>query len=269
MGKKNKSGYDAEEAPEAPEPPPTKEDSDASDESEAEEVVVEKKKKEKKEKKAAPEKKKKDRDEDDEEAEAPAPKAEAPPPKPEYELVKHTDYPPMSGPAKIEYCPIDGLPPDFCQYGPSWDQSRPWCLENYPHYYPELSGVDIDAAKKKAAEAVDKSKQKQLPGGKLKRDASPTVSIKKLSRGGRKCVTSVCGLEGFGVKNDVAAKLFKKKFSCGASVVKGENGAADTVDIQGDFEQEVVEIISKEFKEIPVDKIEFLEGGTKKKGKGH
>ena len=37
---------------------------------------------------------------------------------------------------------------------------------------------------------------------------------------------------GFGVKLDAVAKLFKKKFACGSSVVKGENGAPDTVDVQ-------------------------------------
>jgi len=40
---------------------------------------------------------------------------------------------------KVVYCPIDGLPPDFCQYGPSWDKSKPWVMENFPEYCPELA----------------------------------------------------------------------------------------------------------------------------------
>merc|ERR1712137_1043864 len=119
-------------------------------------------------------------------------------------------------------------------------------------------------AEKEAEQAAEKAKVKELPGGKKKREASPSVSIKKLSRGGRKCVTSVLGLDGFGVKLDDAAKLFKKKFACGCSVVAGENGAPDSVGIQGDFEYEVVEIIEKEYKKIPADKVVLLEGGTKK-----
>merc|ERR1712048_1409105 len=115
----------------------------------------------------------------------------------------------------------------------SWDKCKPVCMEKFPHYYPELcSAENLDEAKKKAAEATEKSKVKELPGGKKKREASPSVTIKKLSRGGRKCVTSVAGLDGFGVKLDDAAKLFKKKFACGCSVVAGENGAQDSVDIQ-------------------------------------
>jgi density-regulated protein DRP1 len=178
----------------------------------------------------------------------------------------HTDYPDITAAEVVEYCPIDGLPPDFCQYGPSWEKSKPWCMEHYPHYYPELCSDSLDDARKKAEEAADKAKVKELPGGKKKREASPGVAIKKLTRGGRKCVTSVAGLETFGVKLEDAAKKFKKKFSCGASVVKGENGQPDTVDVQGDFEEEIVDLIVEDFK-IPGEKVVYLEGGTKKKGK--
>merc|ERR1712013_486672 len=118
--------------------------------------------------------------------------------------------------------------------------------------------MGLDEAKKKADEATEKAKIKELPGGKKKREASPSVSIKKLSRGGRKCVTSVAGLEGFGVKLDNAAKLFKKKFACGTSVVKGDAGQPDTVDVQGDFEDEVVDLIVDEFK-LPRAKVVLLE----------
>merc|ERR1711862_289681 len=113
-------------------------------------------------------------------------------------------------------------------------------MEHCPHYYPELAGLSLEDAKKCAEAVADKSKDKLLPGGKKKRETSPRVQIKRFTRGGRKCVTSVCGLDTFGVKLDDAAKKFKKKFSCGASVVKGEATLPDTVDIQGDFEYELI-----------------------------
>merc|ERR1712079_106740 len=140
------------------------------------------------------------------------------------EFQPHDSYPPIEGKEEIEYCPICGLPPDFCQYGPSWEKCKPWCMEHYPQYYPELSGVSLEDAKKSAQEATERGKEKILPGGKKKRESSPRVKIRKLTRSGRKCVTSVTGLELFDVKLDAVAKLFKKKFSCGCSVVKGENG---------------------------------------------
>merc|ERR1712039_127540 len=124
-----------------------------------------------------------------------------------------------------------------------------------------------DDAKKTAEEAIEKGKVKELPGGKKKREASPHVTIKKLTRGGRKCVTSVSGLEGFGIKLDDVAKKFKKKFSCGCAVVKGDPGQPDCVDIQGDFEEEVIDCIVAEFKSVPREKVTILDAGTKKKGK--
>eukprot|EP00933_Yihiella_yeosuensis_P010182 TRINITY_DN1164_c0_g1_i1.p1 TRINITY_DN1164_c0_g1~~TRINITY_DN1164_c0_g1_i1.p1 ORF type:complete len:242 (-),score=93.25 TRINITY_DN1164_c0_g1_i1:234-959(-) len=189
----------------------------------------------------------------------------APPAAPEFK--PHDKYPPMTAAEKVLYCPTCSLPGDFCQYGPCWDKCKPWCMEYVPWYYPELSGISLDDAKKKAEEATEKSKVKELPGGKVKRSKSPEVTIKKLSRGGRKCVTSVAGLDGFGINLDGAAKTFKKKFACGCAAVKGDAGHPDTVDIQGDFEHELIEVIRKEFKEIPLEKISVLEGGTKKKGK--
>jgi len=214
-----------------------------------------------------------------EEAEAPAPKQSARPPAEEPakaaapapgppEFKPHDSYPPMATAEMVPYCEICGLPPDFCQYGPSWDKCKPVCMEKYPQYYPELTGASLEAAKKTAEEAAEKGKEKLLPGGKKKRETSPHVTIRKLTRGGRKCVTCVAGLEGFGLKLDDVAKKFKKKFSCGCSVVKGDNGAPDTVDIQGDFEEEVIDVICEEFKTVPRQKVAVLDGGTKKKGKG-
>jgi density-regulated protein DRP1 len=192
----------------------------------------------------------------------------SPPPRIEvkFEFKAHDSYPPMEGPVTLEYCPICSLPPDFCEYGPCWEKCKPWCLEHYPHYYPQYSGVSLEDAKKGAEAASEKGKVKELPGGKKKRETSPHVTIKKLTRGGRKCVTSVFGLEGFDVKLDAVTKAFKTRFACGCSVVKGENGLPDSVDIQGDFEDEVVDQLVDKFK-IPEEKISVAAGGTKKAGK--
>merc|ERR1712217_285470 len=122
--------------------------------------------------------------------------------------------------------------------------------------------------KAKAAEATEKGKVKEKPGGKKVREASPHVTVKKLTRGGRKCVTTIVGLDGFGVKLEDAAKKFKKKFACGCAVVKGDPGP-DSVDIQGDIADsgDPVDLICGEFKSVPREKVTILEGGTKKAGK--
>jgi len=176
----------------------------------------------------------------------------------------HEEYAEIKGPATVDYCHVCSLPPDFCIWGPCWDKCKPVCMEMFLYLYPELAGGDCGEAKQKAQAADEKAKVKELPGGKKTRAKSPEVLIRKLTRGGRKCVTSIAGLEGFGVKPEAAAKLFKKKFACGSAPVKGEPGQPDTVDIQGDFEDEVIQLIVENFKEIPKKKISVVEGGKVK-----
>lgn len=176
----------------------------------------------------------------------------------------HAEYPGITEAAVVSYCPLCGLPPDFCIWGPSWDKCKPVALEKFPYYYPELAGIDLGDAKQKAQEAVDKSKVKELPGGKKTRAKSPEVFIKKNTRGGRKCVTCIIGLESFGVKPEAVAKLCKKKFACGSAPVKGEQGQPDCVEIQGDFEEEVITLLVENFKEIPRRKVTIAEGGKVK-----
>lgn len=221
----------------------------------------------------APAREEKAEDEDDnaksEEEEKAEKEPEKPPEKPFVPFKPHTEYPDITGPIAMDlYCPHCGLPPDYCIWGPSWEKCKPWCLENYPQYYPEFSGVSLEDAKKTAEEATEKGKVKELPGGKKKREQSPRIQVKKLTRGGRKCVTTVSGLDTFQVDMDKAAKIFKKRFACGASVVKGQPGqGGDEVEIQGDFEEELIDVLTDNFKQIPEDKIFFVEGGTKKAGK--
>jgi density-regulated protein DRP1 len=70
-----------------------------------------------------------------------------------------------------------------------------------------------------------------LPGGKVKKKSKPQVVLESHTRQRKKCVTSVTGLEGFGIKLSDAAKLFGKKFACGASVVKTPTGG-EQIDMQ-------------------------------------
>lgn len=59
-----------------------------------------------------------------------------------------------------------------------------------------------------------------------------------MERNKRKFVTSVYGLDAFGVDNKKAAKLFANKFATGASLSKNAQGD-DEILIQGDVSYEV------------------------------
>lgn len=60
---------------------------------------------------------------------------------------------------------------------------------------------------------------------------SPQVVLERNTRNKKKCITTVSGLDAFGVKLGEASKLFGKKFASGASVVKNAEGK-EHIDVQ-------------------------------------
>jgi density-regulated protein len=112
-------------------------------------------------------------------------------------------------------------------------------------------------AKKKAAKA-EAAEQKQAD--KL---ANSVVTIKRIERNKRKYVTSVSGLEAFGLELKKVAKDFGKKFATGSSVTKTPSGGEEIV-VQGDVSGEIEEFLLEKYKDIPEDNIELVEDKKKK-----
>ena len=88
------------------------------------------------------------------------------------------------------------------------------------------------------------------------------VVIEKVIRNKRKCITTVKGLELFGVKLSDASKKLGKKFATGASVVKGPT-EKDQIDVQGDISYDIVEFITDTWPDVPESAIYFIEDGKK------
>lgn len=65
------------------------------------------------------------------------------------------------------------------------------------------------------------------------------VTIERVERNKRKYVTTIQGLELFGVDLKKAAKMMASKFATGASVTKNPQGM-DDITVQGDVSDEVV-----------------------------
>jgi len=169
---------------------------------------------------------------------------------------EHDKQNPISKAEVVEYCPICGLPPEYCEFGESWDKCRPWVLEHYPELYPDLEAEPAVAATElPPSEAV---KGKAGGGGKKSKPIIQQVTIQRVSRAKKKTATVVAGLDLFGVKLDKASKLFSKNFACGSSVIKGIPGQADQIEIQGDIEDALGDFITSAFKEISLDKLVFL-----------
>jgi density-regulated protein DRP1 len=86
-----------------------------------------------------------------------------------------------------------------------------------------------------------------------------TVLISKENRTKKKSLTSVAGLDEFGIKLKDTAKIFGKKFACGCAVVEGSVPGSEEIAIQGDFQNEVAEFIAEKIKEVPKGRIFFIE----------
>ena len=75
------------------------------------------------------------------------------------------------------------------------------------------------------------------------------VLIKRIERTKRKCVTTIYGLDIFGVDLKKAAKMFANRFACGSSVAKNNQGQ-DEIVVQGDFSDELLKMILKNWTNV-------------------
>jgi len=152
-------------------------------------------------------------------------------------------------PLSVLYCGVCGLPPEFCSSNPDaqFKKCLPWLNEHCPEMYG-LDGTDEMTEKLQEQKiALDSEKlQKQIKSGNRIKEKLNEVVISVAQRQGKKQVSIIKGLDLFGVKLSDASKLFKKKFSCGSSVVKGAD-QKDLVEVQGDHREEISELIVKNF----------------------
>lgn len=145
-------------------------------------------------------------------------------------------------PLQAEYDPVTGVPTEFNDYLPKdCEEYKRWKA----HKEAALEGKVADMTlKDKDGNEIEK----KLPGGKVKKKAKPEVILERAVRNKKKCITTVAGLDRFGVKLPEAAKLFGKKFACGASVTKTATGTEE-IDIQGDVLDALAELIVKTYGE--------------------
>ncbi|GMN53105.1 hypothetical protein TIFTF001_022258 [Ficus carica] len=183
-------------------------------------------------------------------------------------------------PVRVLYCAVCSLPAEYCEFGPDFEKCKPWLVQNAPDLYPDLvrdsnakeadkvaeqlqsTGISSGAAGGAASSASKPEEVKRLPGGKIKKKEKPEVVIEKVTRNKRKCITTVKGLDLFGVKLSDASKKLGKKFATGASVVKGPT-EKEQIDVQGDIAYDIVEFITDTWPDVPETAIFFIEDGRK------
>ena len=92
------------------------------------------------------------------------------------------------------------------------------------------------------------------------------VIVKRIERNKRKYVTTVSGLEAFGLDLKKVSKDFGKKFATGSSVTKVPSGGEE-ITVQGDLSDDIFDFLteSKDYKDvIPEDNVECIEDKKKK-----
>ncbi|XP_071716534.1 translation machinery-associated protein 22-like isoform X2 [Rutidosis leptorrhynchoides] len=182
-------------------------------------------------------------------------------------------------PVQVLYCGVCGLPAEYCEFGPDFEKCKPWLIQFAPQVYPHLlqdaTGKDIETVSNQlqsssisdgnsaSGSSVPKQEPiKRLPGGKVKKKDKQEVIIEKVTRNKRKSITTLKGLDLFGVKLSDASKKLGKKFATGASVVKGPT-EKDQIDVQGDIAYDIVEFITHTWPDVPESAIFFIEDGKK------
>ncbi|XP_078145424.1 density-regulated protein isoform X1 [Centroberyx gerrardi] len=173
-------------------------------------------------------------------------------------------------PLKVLYCGGTIHFHWYCEYMPEPAKCRQWLEKNFPDVFARMSvGVGGNAPKQETGpgeapptgEEEEKKKQKRGGRGQIKQKKKTVpqkVTIAKIPRAKKKYVTRVCGLATFDIDLKEAQRFFAQKFSCGASVT-----AEDEIIIQGDFTDDIIDVIQEKWPEVDDDSIDDL-GEVKK-----
>jgi len=200
-----------------------------------------------------------------------------PPPPPEEP--EGPPQPEPTPPVQVLYCSVCTYPLEYCEFGSSLTKCKEWLHEQHPDLYDKYYSEEALSAKVGTLSLTAQAKLEQDTAKKeakaeakadaaLKKKLASQVLIKRIERNKRKYVTSIHGLEAFGIDLKKVAKQFASKFATGASVTKNPQGLEEIV-VQGDVSGEILEMIEEEvglLKGIPADSVKIVEEKKKKGG---
>ncbi|KAJ7866969.1 translation initiation factor SUI1 [Mycena olivaceomarginata] len=202
-----------------------------------------------------------------------AKKGKAPAPEPAPEQAADPDAPPPPepvAPLSVVYCAVCTYPPEYCEFGASLTRCKEWLKEEHPDLFDKYYSEEALQTKAQTKLEKDMAKKEVKAEAKaeaaLKKKMASQIIIKRIERTKRKHITSVFGLEAFGIDLKKAAKQFASKFATGASVSKNPQGLEEIV-VSGDVSDEILEMIENEvgvLKGIPADNVELVEEKKKK-----
>ncbi|SBT80775.1 translation initiation factor SUI1, putative [Plasmodium malariae] len=136
----------------------------------------------------------------------------------------------------VEYCQVCTMPYEYCEYGNAFNECKEMNKEKFS--YDIVSNNAESSSKRKTKEAPQNTTQK--------------ITIQRKTRARKKVVTVVTGLHQY-VKLEKIAKIFSRFYACGSSVIKGTDNNPDQIDIQGDVEHNIIDVIIKNCPELTED----------------
>ena len=149
------------------------------------------------------------------------------------------------------------MPPEYCRYGKTLTKCQNWLKDTHPDIYSVIyEGSTLTDKNKDKAEARDEKERRKKEALK--------VLIQRSSRGGRKRVVHIFGLEHFGIDLKKFAKKCAGKFACGSAVSKNNQGL-DEIVIQGDVLDTILPFLFQECSELNEKNVEIVP--EKKKNK--
>uniref|UniRef100_A0AC34F718 SUI1 domain-containing protein n=1 Tax=Panagrolaimus sp. ES5 TaxID=591445 RepID=A0AC34F718_9BILA len=164
----------------------------------------------------------------------------------------------VSYPLKVIYCGACSMPLEYCEYSTCKDACREWLEKNLPNLAGEMK-IGDGGDEKKHQKRGGKGTTTTAKGAKKQQEPAK-VTLQLSARSKNKNVTLVKGLATFGVDLKVASKAFSSKFACGCSVT-----GVDEITIQGDFSDQLFDLIPEKWKQIDEDSIEDLGGEPNKR----
>ncbi|XP_040578774.1 density-regulated protein homolog [Lepeophtheirus salmonis] len=162
-------------------------------------------------------------------------------------------------PLQVDYCENCSMPLEFCEYYPDYEGCKKWLEKTMPDKFAALGlNGEEDGGDEEAKKRQKRGGKGMLKAKKKDQDIEKKISLFIAPRGKRKAVTVVQGLKTFGVDLKVASKFFGQKFACGSSIT-----GDDEIVIQGDFKDDLFDLIPEKWSEVDEDLIDDL--GEKKR----
>lgn len=174
----------------------------------------------------------------------------------------------------ILYCGICSFPPEYCEFGLSFNRCKQWLSENNSELYNQLysdealaNATSTLSLEKEEKISKDLLKKQQKEEARVERELAKKlqskVTIKRIERNKRKHIISITGLEVFDIELKKLSKTFSSKFATGCSISKTAD-KKDEILVQGDLSDEAKVFIENLLKEKGLNEVKVEQIDDKK-----